>query len=295
MKIDNEVAMNLSIDIINTYCQKDLSLVTAHLDEKTFFIGPREGQLLRSGADLRNAWISDLPMADFTVSDIEASSLVTSSTTCEVILHYFVVWHKPDGTTLEHPQVLQISWFVRWAVDGKTEDSEDHDHYKIAVMHISNPEELDERDLVYNTFGDISTSNIGHLFRQKAGDQAWITIPGIGAIINRYPAGGILWIESAASGHKSIVHTRDRDIRCAKPLSWFMENYPGVFLQPSLSFLINPVFIKTLQRFTAELWNGHVLRIPEKKYGNFKREYLAFLKNEDERARDAGGADTPAK
>lgn len=269
--------MNLSIDIINAYCRKDLSLVTAHLDEKTFFLGPREGQILRSGTDLRNAWISDLPMADFTVSDIEASSLVTSNTTCEVMLHYFVVWHKKDGTTLEHPQILQISWFVRQAVDGRNEDSEDHDHYKIAVMHISNPEELDERDLVYNTFGDISTSKIGHLFRQESEEQAWIIIPGIGAIINRYPAGSILWLESASSAHRSIVHTRDRDIRCSKPLSWFMKEYPGIFLQPSVSFLINPVFIKTLQRFTAELWNGQVLRIPEKKYGNFKREYLAYL------------------
>lgn len=277
MKIDNKIAADLSIKIINWYCRKDMTSVLSHLDEKTFFIGPREGQIIRCGTDIENAWISNLPMPDFSVSDIEVSSVTTSPTTCEVLLHYYVIWHKKDGTTLEHPQIMQVSWFIKQKIDGIAEDSADHDHYKVAVMHISNPVEPDERDLVYNTFGDIATSQIGHLFRVDSESQTWITIPGIGAIINRYPLGGIPWVESASSAHKSIVHTRDRDIRCSKPLSWFMQEYPGCFLQPSASFLVNPVFIKTLQRFTAELWNGQTLRIPEKKYSAFKRDYLEFL------------------
>lgn len=282
IRIDNNTAISLSIDFIERYCRKDLSWIRPHIDERTFFIGPREGQIMRCGSDLMNAWISDHPMPDFSVRNIEASSVMTSRITCEVLLHYEVIWHKPDGTTLEHPQIMQISWFVQQAIGDRTDDSADHDHYKVAVMHLSNPEELDERDLVYNTFGDIATSRIGYSIHTSIQADTWIVIPGVNAVINRYPAGSILWMESSNSAHKSIAHTRSRDIRSSKPLSWFMEQYPGIFLQPSLSFIINPAFIKTVQRFTAELWNGKVLHIPQKKYGQFKKDLEAYLMKEKE-------------
>lgn len=82
---------------------------------------------------------------------------------------------------------------------------------------------------------------------------------------------------SASSAHASIVHVRDRDIRCVKPLSWFMSAYPGVFLQPSVNYLINPAFIKNVQRFTVELYNGKILHIPQKKYGLFKKEPESYF------------------
>lgn len=280
LRIDSNVAIDLSVRMVRAYCRKDLSWIPTHLDERTFFVGPREGQVLRSGTELTGAWISGLPMPDFEVGDIVASSVLTSPTTCEVLLHYQVVWHRDDGTTLVHPQVMQVSWFLRQTTDGRHEDSPDHDHYKVAVMHLSNPEELDERDLVYNTFGDIATSGIGQTLRTPQ-EQRWIVFPGVGAVTNRYPAGGILWIESAKQGHQSVVHTRGRDIRCTSTLSWFMERYPGTFLRPSVSYLVNPAFVRTVRRFTVELWGGEVLRIPEKRYAAFRRDLAAYLDGAD--------------
>lgn len=287
LKIDGDVAIELSCGMVEAYCRKDLSFIPVHLDERTFFIGPREGQILRSGTELNGAWVSDLPMPDFEVEDVSASSVITSPTTCEVLLHYQVVWHRDDRTTLEHPQVMQISWFVRQTTEGRREDSPDHDHYKVAVMHISNPEELDERDLVYNTFGDIATSGIGHVLRSQS-EQCWVTFPGVGAVINRYPAGSILWVESASQGHQSVVHTRGRDIRCTSTLSWFVERYPQTFLRPSVSFIVNPAYVRTVRRFSVELWGGKVLRIPEKKYATFRRELTQYLERagEDDAPRD---------
>lgn len=281
LKIDNTIATDLSVGMINAYCRKDLSWIPTHLDEQTFFIGPREGQVLRTGTELTNAWISNLPMPDFGVEDVTASSVTTSPTTCEVLLHYQVIWHRPDGTTREHPQVMQVSWFLRQTTEGRREDSSTHDHYKVAVMHISNPEELDERDLVYNTFGDIATSGIGHSLHGQS-QQSLVVFPGVGSVTNRYPAGSIVWVESARQGHQSIVHTRDRDIRCTQTLSWFMEQHPGVFLRPSVSYLVNPAFVRTVRRFSLELWGGQVLRIPEKKYAAFRRELTAYLERERE-------------
>lgn len=277
MKIDTNVALNLSIDIIHAYCEKDLARIQSHFDSRTFLVGPRNGQIWRSGEEILNAWIEDHPIPDFSVSDIEASSVLITFTACEVLLRYSVTWHRDDGTDIIHPQVMQVSWFLKDANSANAAGKDEN--YKIAVLHLSNPEELDERDLWYNTLGDIATSTIGRYVPSSGSreEEQWIIIHGIGSVLNRYPVGSILWIESANGGHKSLVHARDRSIRCVKQVAWFMEEYPGVFLQPSVSYIINPLYVKTVKRFQIELWNGKMLRVPEKKYYGFKKEFEKFF------------------
>lgn len=280
LKIDQKTAITHSVSIINAYCRKDLSWIPEYIDDRTIFIGPRAGQFLSGKTDLINAWLPDHPLADFSIRDLSASSVLTSSTSCEVILHYTVAWHKADGTVLTHPQVLQISWFLLTHHVSSGTRSKQKVSYKIAVMHISNPMELDERDLVYNTFGDIGTSTLAASdlsISEKKNTSTWIMIHGTGAVLNRYPSDSIIWIESASKGKKSTVHTRDADIHCSDRVRYFMDTYPGVFLQPSVSYLINPLYIKKISRFQAELWDGRILRIPEKKYTAFRSEFESFF------------------
>lgn len=276
LKIDSRIALNLSVELVSAYFRKEKGRFQPHLDERTFFVGPREGQVFRNGSMLNNAWIAERPRPDFSVSDIVASAVITSSTTCEVILHYRVIWHKDDGSTLQHPQNTQFSWFIKQNANNSSADSADHDHYKLAVVHISNPEKQDERDLVYSTFGDLGTASIG--IRPLEKEQKWVLFAGVGSNLIRYPVGDIIWIESSGHGHQSIVHARDREIQCAWSVSRLYKEYPDAFLRPSVSFLVNPAFIKIVKRFSIELWNGQVLHVPEKKYYDFKRKFLEFMK-----------------
>lgn len=215
---------------------------------------------------------------------------------------------------------MQISWFLSSAHSGSPSTLSSHSEvseavqllgeeeykmYRVGVMHISNPEELDERDLVYNTFGDIATATIASTHsssthsvppnsttgtmnenkgtvdkgnREKAVTAGeWILIPGIGATLSRYPSGSIIWIESTAGGKKSVVHTQDQSIRCTRQVGYFMEEYPGIFLQPSVSFIVNPLYVKNIKRFQIDLWDGKSLRVPEKKYTKFKKEFEEFF------------------
>lgn len=274
--IDQQKAIHLSISIIQAYCKKDLSWIPEYMDERTMFIGPRKGQFLSGGTELINAWLPNHPLADFSVTDISASSIMTGHTTCEVVLHYDVTWHKNDKTDIIHPQILHISWFLSQI----QERGRKKNRYKVAVMHISNPMELDERDLVYNTFGDIGTAGIAPLVPSVTTKtrNTWIMIHGTGSVLNRYPSDSIIWIESAYKGKKSTVHTRDQDIHCINRVTYFMEEYPDIFIQPSVSYIVNPLYIKKISRFQAELWNGKILRIPEKKYTGFKKDFESFFK-----------------
>lgn len=299
--------------MIRAYCQKDLSFIPLHMDDRTYFIGPRVGQVMNGGTVVENAWLPGHEIPNFSVSGISADSVATSATTCEVILRYMVTWHKKDESVLVHPQTMQVSWFLSHSAshpDSLSSHSasafnnpdtaaisspvqmlgdEAYKMYRVAVMHISNPEQLDERDLVYNTFGDIATATLtgsssistdktvreGRTGKEQKNE--WIIIPGVGATLSRYPSGSIIWIDSAAGGKKSTVHTRDQEIRCVNPVSYFMEEYPGIFLQPSVSFIVNPLYVKTIKRFQIDLWDGHTLRVPEKKYTKFKKEFEEFF------------------
>ena len=83
-----------------------------------------------------------------------------------------------------------------------------------------------------------------------------------------------MWIEAADEGRHSKVHTREQLINCMDRLSFFEEKYPGIFLCPHVSYLVNPHYIKSLRRFELALWDGTVLPVPEKKYTALKNALL---------------------
>ena len=47
--------IQLSIDMSEAYCRRDLSNVYSFLDERCVFVGPREGQLIEKKENLLNS------------------------------------------------------------------------------------------------------------------------------------------------------------------------------------------------------------------------------------------------
>ncbi|MGN1381261.1 MAG: LytTR family DNA-binding domain-containing protein [Eubacterium sp.] len=278
MQINMKTAMSITLDIIKCYLDQDVDAVFKYMDEKTIFIGPRTGQFLTSGTKIRNASLSDAPSPEFSVENIRTFALPVTSNSCEIICMYTVIWKKKDGTIIRHPQTLQVTYVLRPSMQT---DEDKSLAYRIICVHISNPMEPDERDLHYKTFGDMSTSRIGALPGKKIAEAGGrIIIPGLYGSVYTYPSAALVWIESASGGHQSVVHTRSQELRCSKPLSYFSKNYPEVFLKPSVSYMVNPLYIREIRRCEAELWNGTVLRVPEKKFTAFKKEYLELTKSE---------------
>ena len=135
-------------------------------------------------------------------------------------------------------------------------------------IHISNGVHIDEQDFIYavhseniNTNQIISSTGVRVLFKSKDG------------LICSYLSDSILWIEKLDHGKYTIIHTATEDIPSNKNTDYFSENYPGVFLSPHKSYLVNPMHIKSIRRFSLTLDNGRTLPIPEKKYTKFKTEF----------------------
>ena len=71
--------------------------------------------------------------------------------------------------------------------------------------------------------------------------------------------------------------TAELSIPTNKNTEYFMENYPGVFLSPHKSYLVNPIHIRNIRRFDLILDTGKTLSIPEKKYTKFKAEFTKWM------------------
>lgn len=255
--------IQLSVDIMEHYNRNDLSIFFRYIDDSFTWIGPRQGQISHSKARALTAWIDTDHQIEFRISNIEAPLLPASPRSWEVLLFYDVHGQLSNGKTFLQPQRAQFSWVLK------------QKEYRLLVLHFSNPAAPDERDLIYNTWGDSDRSDyLTHAVPFRESSNSYIMIRGTDKIYFRHLTSSIMWIEAADEGRHSKVHTREQLINCMDRLSFFEEKYPGIFLRPHVSYLVNPHYIKSLRRFELALWDGTVLPVPEKKYTALKNALL---------------------
>ncbi len=259
-----------SIDLLQEYCKRNPNSYFEQITDNTIFIGPRAHQILRGKQQILAAWTETYLLIDFSVSDITAYAIPIGSRSWEVLLLYRVQVRIPNQPETEHWQRAQITWVQK---DQRNAEGQVSHVFRIAVMHLSNPAPTDERDKIYNVVGNIpEAQQLYNMDMPKLSSP--IAIRGVDGNLYNYLSSSVLWIESDNGGHRSIVHTRDQDITCLDRLAHFEQTYPDCFIRAHISYLINPVHVKSIRRFEVTLWDGTTLPIPEKKYTAFKKTFL---------------------
>lgn len=82
----------------------------------------------------------------------------------------------------------------------------------------------------------------------------------------------ILYIESADRSRHSIVHTVEGTYKSIEKLRYFEEKYGDAMIRAHVSYLINPMYMHSVQRFQVTLTDGTAIPIPEKKYTAFRKQ-----------------------
>lgn len=80
----------------------------------------------------------------------------------------------------------------------------------------------------------------------------------------------ILYVE--AEGKHSVVHCLDGSFTVNKMISDVEEQVPGTFLRVHRSYLVNTAHISGMRRFVLELSDGTEIPVPERRYGEIRRE-----------------------
>lgn len=95
---------------------------------------------------------------------------------------------------------------------------------------------------------------------------------GEGEVTYFLDAATITWVESADEGRHAVAHTPGGSYRSKERLSCIEEEASGMLVRIHASYLVNPLHVQAIARFSVTLDDGTVLPIPQKKYTRVKRE-----------------------
>ena len=260
--IRNEIA-DYSAELIIRYYENDYLPFLQSMDDDALWYGPAEGQFLRGRETMLRVWGAEEHNLRFTMGNLKVVHASTHPSFCNVMLTYSVVTHYPDGHDISVYQRLLLCWCER---KEKDEAGNVHKVPRILVCHISNPHGKHEDDVIYPT--NFSQVYAGSNALPQQGER--IHFHGLDRSDYFYLSDSIYWIEAAAGGKHSILHTVNDTVEIMATVASLEKTYPHLFLRCHQSYLINPHFLRNIRRFEVTLTDGSVLPIPEKKYTAFR-------------------------
>lgn len=253
--------VSLSGEILTQYYDNNITPFLDACHEDVLWIGPAEKQVIRTKKALVNTFLSELHELKFVLHDLVITPLATTSNrVVEIIMFFMVDTIWPDNSMNRVNQRIHLSWIMNNGVP------------QIRLCHISNAISYDERDTIYpvhydSKFRGMPLAGVSRSERLsfKGTDKSLL-------FLNRNQ---ILYIES--HGRHSNIHTTSNSYEITESLLSLEKRFPDYFLRCHQSYLINPDFASSIERFKLTMSDGFVIPIPEKKYTQVKRLLLDFI------------------
>ncbi len=258
MKIQ-EIA-DKTVEVITLYYQNNVEPFLEMCHEDVLWIGPAEGQMIRTKQALVEAFKAEKHGLRFAVNDLTVVPVALGSTRVFEVLTMFTVdtfW--PDGSQNRVLQRISVTWTMQ------------DDKPCIRFCHISNAIAYNVQDVIYpknyNTVVETQTSKM-----PLAGDAnaERLSFRGVGKSVFYLPWGHIVFAESA--GNHALIHTMDQTIETVETLAAIGQKYARFFLRCHESYLVNPDYVQSICRFQITMANGKILHVPEKKYTQVKAQ-----------------------
>ena len=263
---------------VNECVEKSIKIATdifLHHDTKSYFEnmvdnvlwhGVAIEQKIKGLTLLREVWKDFSDNLAFSLGDIEAEYIQTSSMSCEVMLMYSVTIHYPNGDTVPVFHRSQLSW-----ADTVQTDEQKHRKRvpKIFMVHISTPVEYHPDDYLFpDHYNEIYTHS------EKPVHEPRISLRGIDNAYYVITVNSIIWIESTPPQH-CLLHMRGRTIKVKTTVTEIEKQTNGFLIRIHSGYLVNPLDVVSVCRFKATMSDGAILPIPEKKYTAIKKKLLS--------------------
>ncbi len=259
MKTDDLIRR--SILIITEYYKNNLTPFFESISDDVLWLGPTERQQMRGRENLIRAWAAEEHNLTFTMGSIAAQCVSPHACVKEILLHYDIYTHYPDGGTDLHDQRLHYTWRAKRVKTTAGWEARP----EIVMLHISNLWKYDSRDTIYP---------IHHEIMAAAGPERFVTVKASDLSVHRIEANRILYVETVKRSAKLRIHMGSGTLTVNETLSKLERKYPGLFLRIHAGYLLNPIHVREIRRFSVTLSDGTQLPIPEKKYTQIKRRLL---------------------
>ena len=260
-----------SIYIITKYYENEISYFLNSMHDDVLWLGPADNQRIESKALLVENFSKEKNNLLFSTMNMKAECVFHTKMHCEILMTFIVDSFYPDGTILRCNQRIQFLW-----LDTPTTDSDGNTYYepKIRICNISNSIPYDSRDNIYPIhFTSLSFSkgfNINYINKEK------MQFKGKGNTYFYLAESEIIYITN--SDHYATIHTATDDFVLANSLTDIEKELPTNFVRCHISIIVNPKYVKSIQRFSITLENGVTVTIPEKKYTQVRDKITALLK-----------------
>lgn len=250
----------LSIDILSQYYENNLEPFFSYCHEDILWVGPANNQIIRSKKKLLEAFHNENNFLHFKLYNLSATPVRISSTCCEVLLSFIVDTFWPNGESNRVSQRISLTWQCK------------KENCKIQVCHISNAIDYDTRDTIY-PLHYLEKNTEMPLYE---GTSAKLIFKGLNHSILYILPERILYIESI--NQHSFIHLPESTFECCERLSSIANRLNQGFIRIHASYIVNPHYVQSIQRFNVRLDNGTTLPIPEKKYTKIKSEISTYFK-----------------
>lgn len=269
--MNTQKLLQTSIEIMIRYYNNDIEMALSKFHSDILWVGPMQGQIIRSKKLLVDTFRKDINTMTFNLFDMNGQIVYSTSKQCDILLTYMVDSFYPDKSVIRCNQHIFFSW-----VPEKTEQPDGSIilEPKIRTCLISNTMPHDERDCIYpNHF--TSTSLTKYYILSTAGKH--FATKGRHSEKLYFDENEIIYVESNRPG--CIIHTTISSFECAESVSEIYKKGGDSLIRIHSSYLINPMYIRSIHRFAVTLQNGCVLPVPEKKYTAIKAQITEYLES----------------
>lgn len=261
--------LTTSAEILIQYYQNNITPFLDALHPNALWIGPLEGQVLRSRETIIDAYHQEQNVMTFHLFDLNVSVAQHTAAQCDILMTFIVDSLYPDNSVIRCNQRIMLSWTYGTITDA-------HDQKVriplILTCFIANALPSHEKDSIYpNHF--LHTSFFQSHF---ASTSSTFPIKGNRHELFYLCDKDIIYVESKRPG--CIVHTAHNDFNSSESVSELQQKC-SILVRTHISYLVNPAYIQSVERFQIKLTTGTILPIPEKKYTAVKKMITEAMNN----------------
>ena len=251
----------LTVDILTSYYNNDLQPFFDHCHPDILWLGPAKGQIIRTKSALVESYGKEENPLRFAVSDLTATPLNISAGCINVLLVFIVDTFWPDGGSNRVLQRITFTW-----------ENHKNDRPLIRTCHTSNAIDYDVRDSIYPVHYLESHTQMT-LYTESA---TRLHFAGPNRAILYTSPEQILYMESI--GNHTNIHMFSQIFECNERLSAVNKRITEGFVRCHSSYLVNPLYVRSIARFFLTMSDGRRIPVPEKKYTKIKAELLSARK-----------------
>ena len=257
-------AIELTRECLAHFWQRDCEYAVNHFADDVIWVGSRQDQYIigkkEAQADLK-ADIGELQPCH--LLNAEFNVVASTPKVCVVTGRYLVT---TDDCAEYFLQVQQRCTFV-W--------KSTNDGLKISHIHISNPMgelSLAENERFPNSMGKMAHRYLVNHALKLQNNTTTLRITGDGGSLCFILLSEILYVNAAKKN--AVIFTLNGKISVRESISDIEAQANGELVSVHRSYLVNPDYISSIERYTVTMTDGSKLPVPKKKFNDLRSMLL---------------------